>query len=312
MKAKTKPATAQPTLLIDSEVVRLIRQHARSSGKTEVCGVLIGQDRDQRVEVAACIEGQNADEAGAHVTFTQDTWEHIYAVKDKKYPDERIVGWYHSHPGFGIFLSDHDTFIHKNFFSSPGQVAWVFDPHSDEEGCFGWVGGRIERLTRIAVVDRRGGEPAEASGKPEPVASRHAEDGPVSVRNDEQEAAPVRIRRLSVDESSDPDDSALEQLVFKVFFSLSLLALGFALAYFLFPRVELVPVALDPITGQVVDMRTGQVIPLPRDPNASSAGGSAQRPDPGQPDPGKPSQPAAGQPASSDSGGKKGDNAKPK
>ena len=139
MKAKAKPSIAQPTLVVDSEVVRQIRQHARSSSKTEVCGVLIGQDRDHRIEVAACIEGQNAEEAGAHVTFTQDTWEHIYAVKDQKYPEERIVGWYHSHPGFGVFLSDHDTFIHQNFFSSPGQVAWVFDPHSDEEGCFGWV-----------------------------------------------------------------------------------------------------------------------------------------------------------------------------
>ena len=79
------------------------------------------------------------------------------------------MGWYHSHPGFGVFLSDHDTFIHKNFFSSPGQVAWVFDPHSDEEGCFGWVGGRIERLTRIGVVDRRGGEHAEGERNPEPV-----------------------------------------------------------------------------------------------------------------------------------------------
>ena len=315
MKAKVKSANAQPTLVVDSEVVRLIRQHARSSGKTEVCGVLIGQDRDQRIEVAACIEGQNADEAGAHVTFTQDTWEHIYAVKDKKYPDERIVGWYHSHPGFGIFLSDHDTFIHKNFFSSPGQVAWVFDPHSDEEGCFGWVGGRIERLTRIAVVDRRGGEAAEASGKPEPVTSARANEVPALARSEEAETSSVRIRRLDADEAGDAGDSSLEQLVFKVFFSLSLLALGFALAYVLFPRVELVPVALDPITGQVVDVRTGQVVAVPREPNASSAGGngggsaagSANRPDPGQPDAAK-----SGQPASTDPSGKKGDNAKPK
>jgi proteasome lid subunit RPN8/RPN11 len=310
MKAKTKSATAQPDLRVDSEVVRLIRQHARSSGKTEVCGVLIGQDRDQRIEVTACIEGQNADEAGAHVTFTQDTWEHIYAVKDKKYPNERIVGWYHSHPGFGIFLSDHDTFIHKNFFSSPGQVAWVFDPHSDEEGCFGWVGGRIERLNRIGVVDRRGGDSPEEGGRPEPVTSGHAEGVPALIRNEEHGAAPVRIRRLSVNESSDPDDSSLEQLVFKVFFSLTLLALGFALSYFLFPRMVIVPVALDPVTGQLVDVRTGEVIADPRDPNARTAGGSgaegAQRSAPGQLDPGK-----SGQPESTDQGGKKGNNGKP-
>ena len=309
MKAKAKAATAQPTLVVDSEVVRLIRQHARSSGKTEVCGVLIGQDRDHRIEVAACIEGQNADEAGAHVTFTQDTWEHIYAVKDKKYPDERIVGWYHSHPGFGVFLSDHDTFIHKNFFSSPGQVAWVFDPHSDEEGCFGWSGGRIERLTRIAVVDRRGREAAEESGKPEPVASASARDDvAVLVRREETETSGVRIRRLDADESSGADESSLELLVFRVFFYLSVLALGFALAYFLFPRLVLVPVMLDPASGQLIDARTGQVIAVPKDQNAAPDPGKPDptKPDPGKSDPGKPAQPAA-----PDSSGKKGDNAKP-
>ncbi len=306
MKAKAKPANAQPSLVVDSEVVRQIRRHARSSGKTEVCGVLIGQDRDHHIEVVACIEGQDADEAGAHVTFTQDTWEHIYAVKDKKYPDERIVGWYHSHPGFGIFLSDHDTFIHKNFFSSPGQVAWVFDPHSDEEGCFGWVGGRIERLTRIGVVDRRGGELAQEGGKLKPVASTGAHYAPVVIGHEERETTPVRIRRLDPEESIGDDDSSLERLVFRVFFYLAVLALGFALAYFLFPRVEIIPVMLDPRTGQLVDPRTGQVIAEPRDINAGPGGGSASRsrPEAGQPNANKPASPP-------DQGGKKGDNARP-
>jgi hypothetical protein len=72
-------------------------------------------------------------------------------VKDKDYPDKSVVGWYHSHPGFGVFLSDHDLFIHENFFSARHQVAWVYDPHSDEEGCFGWENGRTRRLKQITV-----------------------------------------------------------------------------------------------------------------------------------------------------------------
>jgi hypothetical protein len=30
-------------------------------------------------------------------------------------------------------------------------VAWVYDPHTDEEGCFGWIGGNIEKLSAIRV-----------------------------------------------------------------------------------------------------------------------------------------------------------------
>jgi proteasome lid subunit RPN8/RPN11 len=282
MKAKTKSAAAQPFLVVDSEVVRKIRQHARSSNATEICGVLIGQDKDQRIEVTASIEGENADQAGAHVTFTQDTWEHIYAVKDKKYPNERIVGWYHSHPGFGIFLSEHDTFIHKNFFSSPGQVAWVFDPHSDEEGCFGWVNGRIERLTRIAVQDRRGGEPAEAGGEREPPTRVAEDDGKAAAKPADN--GRVRVMRDEAEEAGD-NSMPLEELVTKVFFTLALLVLGGLLSWYLVPHYVPLPVLVDPGSGKLIDLQTGEVVgQLPK--NNGTAQVDPTKPAPGAPDSG--------------------------
>ncbi|HLK68042.1 MAG TPA: Mov34/MPN/PAD-1 family protein [Bryobacteraceae bacterium] len=162
----------------DAEVLRRIRQHARSSMSAEICGVLIGDLAGENTVVEASIPGEDARQGGSHVTFTQDTWTHIYQVKDSQYPDKRIVGWYHSHPGFGVFLSEHDTFIHRNFFSNPNQVAWVFDPHSDEEGCFAWHAGEIQRVTEIAVRDRPG---ATRSTKTEP------EPAPPAFEPEEQE-----------------------------------------------------------------------------------------------------------------------------
>jgi proteasome lid subunit RPN8/RPN11 len=146
IQVKVKP---QSVVVMEAEVARKIRQHSRSSMKAEVCGVLIGSNDQERTLIEACIPGINAAQGGAHVTFTQDTWEHIYKIKDQQFPDDKIVGWYHSHPGFGVFLSEHDLFIQENFFSSPQQVAWVYDPHTDEEGCFGWVGGKIEKLSGV-------------------------------------------------------------------------------------------------------------------------------------------------------------------
>src|SRR5207244_1370502 len=65
--------------------------------------------------------------------------------------NSRIVGWYHSHPDFGIFLSDRDCFIHENFFSGPGQVAYVFDPVRDLEGMFAWQNGKPTPLPHFWV-----------------------------------------------------------------------------------------------------------------------------------------------------------------
>jgi proteasome lid subunit RPN8/RPN11 len=237
----SKNKAAQPAVQIDAEVVRQMRQHARSQSKTEVCGVLIGSELKDTVAIEALIPGLKAAQAGTHVTFTQDTWEHVYKIKDRDYPDQRIVGWYHSHPGFGVFLSDHDTFIHKNFFSAPLQVAWVYDPHSDEEGCFGWAGKRLERLTEIAIIDSKGGEGAGETGKPEPVGERdEAEEADLADRD--QEAEPPAWFRWTT----------------KIMSYAALFMVGFLISWFFFPpppKVLLVPV--DPQTGRVLQQSPG-------------------------------------------------------
>lgn len=108
--------------------------HAKESLEAEVCGVLVGQVCEDSegpfVHVEAAIRGAAATEASTHVTFTQATWNSIHATLERDYPKLRIVGWYHTHPGFGVEFSDMDLFIQKNFFSGPTQIALVTDPLS--------------------------------------------------------------------------------------------------------------------------------------------------------------------------------------
>jgi proteasome lid subunit RPN8/RPN11 len=262
----SKSAGIQPQVLISGEVLRQIRQHARSSSKTEVCGILIGDELSNganKIKIAACIAGVNASQAGTHVTFTQDTWEHIYKIKDATFPDDRIVGWYHSHPGFGVFLSDHDTFIHKNFFSAPTQVAWVYDPHSDEEGCFGWIGSRLERLTHISVQDLKGGEGAGETGKPEPIVIREEDD--------------ETMENPSAKSSAAPADVWVRRLLFVVG-SFVFFAAGYIAAWLYLPaRVFVLPV--DPYTGrQLGPMIDARELKEPADKVEKEKTGAAEPP----------------------------------
>jgi proteasome lid subunit RPN8/RPN11 len=111
-----------------------------------VCGVLVGEwKRDSTgpfVEVRHIIESNAARSGPAEVTFTHDTWAAINREMDTKYHGQRIVGWYHTHPDFGIFLSDYDVFIHRHFFAGAGQIAWVIDPIRNQEGVFRWRDNR--------------------------------------------------------------------------------------------------------------------------------------------------------------------------
>jgi len=162
-KRKQKQTVDNPrggaAVFFDASVPQSIRQHARSTPDVEICGVLIGEQSETSTRVTGAVRGDGAAQGGAHVTFTQEAWVNIHEEKDKHYPGQAIVGWYHSHPGFGVFLSDHDMFIHKNFFSNPGNLAWVYDPHSDEEGCFGWNEGQVQRLERFEIITTSDDQP---------------------------------------------------------------------------------------------------------------------------------------------------------
>jgi 26S proteasome regulatory subunit N11 len=47
---------------------------------------------------------------------------------DKMLKENMIVGWYHSHPNYGCFLSSIDVQTQRSFFSNPNHVALVIDP----------------------------------------------------------------------------------------------------------------------------------------------------------------------------------------
>lgn len=123
-----------------------VSRHASEDTDVEICGVLVGtwkRDTDgPYAHISASIRGDAATSKFAEVTFTHETWAKINERMDKEFTDRVIVGWYHTHPDFGVFLSDRDVFIHEHFFSAPGQIAFVIDPIRREEGVFVWKKGK--------------------------------------------------------------------------------------------------------------------------------------------------------------------------
>jgi proteasome lid subunit RPN8/RPN11 len=150
--------------------------HAKESLEVEVCGVLVGEVCEDGegvfVHVEAVIRGTAAAEASTHVTFTQATWNAIHQTLERDFPKLRIVGWYHTHPGFGVEFSDMDLFVQKNFFPGPTQIALVTDPLSGAVAiCVNtpagarylpryWVDGR-EQLCRYPKREGVAGKVAE-------------------------------------------------------------------------------------------------------------------------------------------------------
>lgn len=142
--------------------------HAKEDKSVEICGVLVGdwgQDADGPfARITEIIRCDSATKKFAEVTFTHESWTQINREMDTKFADLRIIGWYHSHPDFGIFLSDRDVFIQQNFFSGPGQLAFVVDPVRDAEGVFEWHDGKPVLSSHYWIGGRISGGEATARG----------------------------------------------------------------------------------------------------------------------------------------------------
>lgn len=181
------PPQADFRLYMLPEVHRGVHDHARTDVSVEICGVLVGRwERDEGGPYAVVTNYIRCDSATskfAEVTFTHESWAQINKEMDTRFADLRILGWYHSHPDFGIFLSDRDVFIHQNFFSGAGQVAYVVDPVRDLEGVFVWRDGKPEPIehywigNRIRTVDASRRSPAAGS----PPVAHDLRTGPGSV-----------------------------------------------------------------------------------------------------------------------------------
>ncbi len=136
-------SSAEMPVFVDLDVMRDMVAHAYSNKKVELGGVMLGQsftDDDGKpfVVISDCLRAQHYQATRGSFKFTHQTWSAIGRQLSRRRPELRIVGWYHTHPGWTVFLSPMDLFICENFFSSPEDVALVIDPCNDTAGWFQW------------------------------------------------------------------------------------------------------------------------------------------------------------------------------
>ena len=138
-----------PAALLSTDCILDVLGHGRAQPEREVGGILLGSFAETSRGAATRVQDMHIadsnDASLTHVTFTHAAWEGIHAALDQRDDDLAIVGWYHTHPGFGPFLSAHDRFIHEHFFAHPLQIALVVDPLQGLLSLFGWSESKVGR-----------------------------------------------------------------------------------------------------------------------------------------------------------------------
>ena len=154
----------------------MARIEAEMGGDTgsEIGGVLVGNAAPSTnfvlvtgsvpaplTDVEAGVDGEAAGSQTGQFTFTAASLEDLSRQVAATYPGQRIVGWYHSHPRAGIFLSAHDLYIQSAFFAQSWQVGYVYDPVQAQRGFFGWSAREVVRVPHWEITSVSHGSGAD-------------------------------------------------------------------------------------------------------------------------------------------------------
>lgn len=142
---------------IKQDVYKSLEKLASSDTTKELGSIILGDYSEDlgktNVVISDFIEAKYTDASASTLTFTHETWDYVHKEHEKKFSDKKIVGWQHTHPSYGIFLSNYDMFIQENFFNLPFQVAYVIDPIQNLRGFFQWKNGKVEKLKGYYIYD---------------------------------------------------------------------------------------------------------------------------------------------------------------
>lgn len=142
---------------IKQDVYKALEKYALADTTQERGTIILGDYCEEfgkkHVIISNYIEAKYTEASASTLTFTHETWDYVHKKQDELYPDKKIVGWQHTHPNYGVFLSNYDLFIHENFFNLPFQVAYVIDPIQNIRGFFQWKNGKIEKLKGFYIYD---------------------------------------------------------------------------------------------------------------------------------------------------------------
>ena len=172
-------------IYILQSVYKEIHKFTQNKTTNESGGMLVGTVLEEfgktNIIISGFVEAKYCEATPTTLKFTHETWEYVHKEIEKKHPGKKIVGWIHTHPDFGIFLSEYDKFIHQNFFNEDYQVAYVVDPIQKIEGFYFWINEKIEKCKGFYIYDKTGAKITVGADKEEAAVAK--EYSIFSIRN---------------------------------------------------------------------------------------------------------------------------------
>ncbi|MBS2036686.1 LysM peptidoglycan-binding domain-containing protein [bacterium] len=167
------------------DLFRALDEYAVRDTSRELAALLVGQVHEGGQGGGNCIVVEDAIEVGVaderEGRFSPRVWQHARRVARTRYANKVIVGWYHTHPGTGLDLSQEEREVHKTFFPEAWQVMYVVDPVSRDRNFYRQQESRLGGVRGFRIFGKETSnfkeKPASAAPQAAPPAAQAKEEG---------------------------------------------------------------------------------------------------------------------------------------
>jgi len=137
----SKHPDAECLVILPGAVFEGMLRHLKGDCTVERIGILVGRPcrRPSSRQLLACVDAalpvEDVDATRTRVSIQKQRWTDVWKGLTSR-PGSRMIGWYHSHPDHGVFLSAVDRKTQALWFVQQWNVAIVVDPIRGEHQAF--------------------------------------------------------------------------------------------------------------------------------------------------------------------------------
>ncbi len=139
----------QQKIYIEDYAYTFLKKISRIPEEGGKVAILLGQyhwaEGNAYLFIKSALQIRNMEVSPEHIVFSDKVWGQVYEDSRKYFPQQEIVGWFISLPGFNMQINEVLLKTHLNHFAGNDKVLFVAEPGEWEEAFFVYENNQLNR-----------------------------------------------------------------------------------------------------------------------------------------------------------------------
>lgn len=137
-------------IYMEDYVYTFLKKIARNPHGDETAAILYGSchwtEQGVYLFIRSALQIRDLELSPEHIRLDDKVWSQVYEDGKKYFPEQEIVGWFASFPGFSMQINEEIRKTHLNHFGGNDKVLFLMEPGEMEEAFYAYENNQMVRI----------------------------------------------------------------------------------------------------------------------------------------------------------------------